>query len=244
MAETAQSSGNTKPTESTSAKPGFTTSSADRLPKGGKGRDDNRAKNHEKHSAAQTITASLDIRGFPTLRAKRDITIANAGPAISGQYYVKKVRHGWRQGQGYLTTSMELIQSKGQDGDRSGDCNEAVIYGDLYDRGEIYVGPRKIGQQSQTTLTWGDGNWIIRMNWKFDAQSNRGGNERCTGGLKDGITGGAASSTTSKAKDQEQSPKTSGGAGVDPREEGKYLSSKELLTEDIQSAMYWYKWEA
>ena len=239
MAETAQSSSNTNPAESTSAKPGFTTSSADRLPKGGKGRDDNRAKNHEKSSAAQTITASLDIRGFPTLRAKRDITIANAGPAISGQYYVKKVKHGWRQGQGYLTTSMELIQSKGQDGDRSSDCNEAVMYGDLYDRGEINVGPRKIGRQSQTTLTWGDGNWIIRMNWKFDAQSNRGGNEKSTGGLGNGITGGAA--TSSSTKDQKQSPSTSGSAGVDPREEGKYLSSKELLTEDIQSAVYWDK---
>lgn len=238
MADSAKSSSSAKPAESTSAKPGFTTSSADRLPKGGKGRDDARARNHEKHAASETITATLDIRGFPTLRAKRDITIANAGPAISGQYYIKKLRHGWQRGQGYLTTSIDMIQSKGQDGDRSGDCAEPVIYGDLYDRGEIYVGPRKIGKQSQVTLTWGDGNWIIGLNWKFDAQSNRGGNEKSTGGLSDGITGGAASSESTK--DQKQSPSTSGGAGIDPREEGRYLSSKELFTEDVKSAMYWY----
>ena len=241
MAESAQSSSTAKPAESTSAKPGFTTSSADRLPKGGKGRDDARAQNHEKRSNSQTITASLDIRGFPTLRAKRDITIANAGPAISGQYYIKKLKHKWQRGSGYLTSSLDLIQSSGQEGDRSKDCAEPVIYGDLYDRGEIYVGPRKIGQTNQTTFTWGDGNWIIRLNWKFDAQSNRGGNEKTTGGLSDGVTGGAA--TSSGAKDQKQSPSTSGGAGVDPREEGKYLASKELLTEDIQSAIYWYTYE-
>jgi hypothetical protein len=138
-----------------------------------------------------------------------------------------------------LTSNIELIQSRGQDGDRSEDCAEPVIYGDLYDRGEIYVGPRKIGRTNQTTFTWGEGDWIIRLNWKFDAQSNRGGNERTTGGLSEGVTGGAA--TSAATKDQTQSPKTSGGAGVDPREEGKYLSSKELLTEDIQSAVYWYK---
>ena len=238
MAESAQASSNAKPAESTSAKPGFTTSSADRLPKGGKGRDDARAQNHEKHAASETITASLQLRGFPTLRAKRDITIANAGPAISGQYYVKSLTHEWQRNSGYLTSSLQLIQSKGQGGDRSKDCAEPVIYGDLYDRGEIYVGPRKIGQTSQATFTWGDGNWIIGLQWKFDAQSNRGGNERSTGGLGDGITGGAA--TSGATQGQKQSPKTSGGAGIDPREEGKYLASKELLTEDIETAMYWY----
>lgn len=239
MGDTAQSSSSAQPSQSTSSKAGFTTSSADRLPKGGKGRDDARARNHEKRASSNTITASLELRGFPTLRAKRDIAIANAGPAVSGQYYIKKLTHRWQRGSGYLTSNIELIQSRGQDGDRSEDCAEPVIYGDLYDRGEIYVGPRKIGRTNQTTFTWGEGDWIIRLNWKFDAQSNRGGNERTTGGLSEGVTGGAA--TSAATKDQTQSPKTSGGAGVDPREEGKYLSSKELLTEDIQSAVYWYK---
>ena len=241
MAESAQPSNSAKPAENTAAKPGFTTSSADRLPKGGKGRDDARAQNHEKRSNSDTVTASLTLRGFPTLRAKRDITITNAGAAITGQYYVKKVRHGWQRGQGYLTSNLDLIQSKGQDGDRSKDCDEPVIYGDLYDRGEIYVGPRKIGRESQTTFTWGDGNWIIKLRWKFDAQSNRGGNEKCTGGLSDGVTGGGASSSASKTT--KPAPETSGGAGVDPRREGAYLGSKELFLEDIQSAMYWYKYE-
>lgn len=241
MTDSAQSSSGAQPAQSTAAKPGFTTSSADRLPKGGKGRDDARAQNHEKHAASETITASMDIRGFPTLRAKRDISIMNAGAAISGQYYLKKVKHGWQRGQGYLTTSMDMIQSKGQDGDRSKDCAEPVIYGDLYDRGEIYVGPRKMGQTNQTAFTWGDGDWIIRLKWKFNAQSNRGGNEKSTGNLSGGITGGAA--TSKGAESSQQSPTTSGGAGVDPREEGKYMASKELLTQDIKSAIYWYKEE-
>lgn len=240
MAESPTPSSSAKPAESSAPKPGFTTSSADRLPKGGKGRDEGRTQQHQKHANSETVTAQLQLRGFPTLRAKRDIAIVNAGPAVSGQYYVRKLRHSWQRGVGYLTSSIDLIQSKGQEGDRSQDCNPTVSYGDLYDRNEIYVGPRRIGKEVQATFTWGDGNHIISLEWNFNAQNNRAGNESTTGGMSDGITGGGA---TSKPGQPPSANNPNGAQGVDPRCGGKYLGSKELLQEDIATSIYSYQYK-
>ena len=191
---------------------GFSFSGADRIPEGGKGRDKNRHDNHKKEKTSKTFTASIELRGFPTLRAKKDIHIANVGALATGDYYVENVVHQWSVGQGYRTTA-KLIRS----GDMASQHNPMVMYADMFQPGTIWAEPRPIGKETQATFTYGEGEHLINFSFSFNPQPNRAGNEgnyNTKGGLSP-----AKPLTDAQKKDIESSKVCP--AGCDPRKENK-----------------------
>lgn len=150
----------------------FSFSGADTLPEGGKGRDKNRHNNHNKHKTSKTFTGTIELRGFPTLRARKDIRVENVGSFASGDYYVESVTHSWNVGNGYHTTA-KLIRS----GELASQHNPMVTYCDMFQPGTVWVEPRPIGKEVQATFTYGEGEHLIRFSFTFDPQPNRAGNE-------------------------------------------------------------------
>lgn len=203
---------NTNEAKAPEDKGGHSFSGADRLPEGAKGRDKNRHDNHKKKHTAKTFTAKIELRGFPTLRAKKDIHVANVGAMASGDYYVESVTHQWSAGGGYRTTA-SLIRS----GDMASQHNPMVMYADMFEPGTIWAEPRPIGKETQATFTYGTGEHLISFEFTFNPQPNRAG---CEGdyNTKGGLTPSKPMSDAQK-KDVE-SCKT-GCAGVNPREDYK-----------------------
>lgn len=187
---------------------GHSFSGADCLPEGGKGRDKNRHDNHKKEKTSKTFTGSIELRGFPTLRAKKDIHIANVGALASGDYYVESVTHQWSAKDGYRTQA-KLIRS----GDMASQHNPMVMYADMFQPGTIWAEPRPIGREIQATFTYGEGEHLINFSFTFNPQPNRAGCEgdyQTKGGLKP-----AKPMTDAQKKDVENSKV--GPAGHNPR---------------------------
>ena len=217
QASQALQSNTTKPT-APKDEGGFSYSGADTLPEGGKGRDKNRHDNHKKEKTSKTFTGSIELRGFPTLRAKKDIHIANVGALASGDYYVESVTHQWSVGQGYRTTA-KLIRS----GDMASQHNPMVMFADMFDPGTIWVQPRPIGKEIQTTFTYGEGEHLISFSFSFNPQPNRAG---CEGdyNTKGGLS--PAKPATPTQKEAVDKSKV-GPAGVDPRKDNKKSTMEE-----------------
>jgi hypothetical protein len=156
---------------------GHTHSSASRWSGDGKGggRDKNRGKNHDGQKGQEPVTGKLELRGFPTLRAKATVTILGVGPAASGTYYVKKVTHSWKENQGYKTVADLTRGGTGKGG--VGGTSPMVMYSDIWKKGSMYVGPRKTNDSPQTTFTYGDGTHLINFEMHIKPQPQRGGGE-------------------------------------------------------------------
>ena len=191
---------------------GFSYSGSDMLPEGGNGRDKNRHNNHKKQATSKTFTASLELRGFPTLRARKDIHMANVGAMATGDYYVESVVHTWSVGQGYRTTA-KLIRS----GDMASQHNPMVMYADMFQPGNIWAEPRPIGKETQTTFTYGEGEHLVSFSFSFNPQPNRAGNE----GNYDTKGGLSPAKPMSDAQKKSAENCTTGCAGIDPRDDYK-----------------------
>lgn len=189
---------------------GFSYSGSDMLPEGGKGRDKNRHNNHKKQATSKTFTASLELRGFPTLRARKDIHMANVGALATGDYYVESVVHTWSVGHGYRTTA-RLIRS----GDMASQHNPMVMYADMFQPGNIWAEPRPIGKETQTTFTYGEGEHLVSFSFNFNPQPNRAGNE----GNYDTKGGVSPSKPMSDSQKKDIENSKVGPGGVDPRKD-------------------------
>ena len=120
------------------------------------------------------ITATLKLRGFPTLRAKSNVTIVGVGSDNSGTYYVKKVKHEWK-GKGFISTA-ELTRGGTGKGGVGGQA-PIVMYANIWKRGEMYVGARKSSGESQATFTYGTDQFWMGLKVKIKPQPARGGGE-------------------------------------------------------------------
>ena len=151
-------------------------SSHERNPTKGKGRDNNRSKNdHGKHGG-EPITGTLELTGYPSLRAKGTVTILGVGSKASGTYYVKKCHHHWALGKGF-TTKADLVRGGSGKGD-AGSNPPMVGYSDIWNKGTIYLGPRKLDGESQGTFTYGQGQDTMSFKYKCAPQKNRHGAEK------------------------------------------------------------------
>jgi hypothetical protein len=166
---------------------GHTFSSASRWAGDGKGgkRDENRSGNHGGQQNQDPVTAKLELKGYPLLKAKGTVTILGVGEAASGDYYVKKVTHKWKPGDGYKT---EAELSRGGTGGKGvGGTPPIVMYADIWKKGTMYVGPRKTTDPAQTVFTFGEGKHLIGFEMTVKPQKNRGGGEPKKGGKGEGI---------------------------------------------------------
>jgi hypothetical protein len=142
--------------------------------KGGKDRAKNRQGNKGGQDSQAPITATLKLRGFPTLRAKSNVTIVGIGGENSGTYYVKKVKHEWK-GKGFISTAELTRGGTGKGG--VGGSSPIVMYANIWKRGEMYCGPRKTSGEAQATFTYGmDEHWM-GLKVKIKPQKARGGGE-------------------------------------------------------------------
>lgn len=172
-------------------------SSAERVPDDGEGRDKNRADNHSNQAQQSPVTAKLELKGYPTLRAKTTVAIMGVGPEASGTYYVQKCRHTWRPDQGYRTVA-DLIRGGAGQGGVGGDP-PLVMYADIWNKGSMYLGPRKSNDSPQATFTFGEGRHVVSFEYRVAPQAQRHGGE----------------------------PKDSVGQGIDLRKKGEaYMTHK------------------
>jgi phage protein D len=162
---------------------GQTFSSAERLPKGGKDRDKNRGGNHENSHASEPVTGTLRLKGYPTLKAKSNVTVVDFGGKASGTYYVKKAQHEWQIGGNFVTVASLVRGGSGKGG--AGGDPPTVMYADVWKKGELYFGPRKMDGGSQGTFRRGDG-YVIDFEYHLKPQKDRHGGEGSEGeGLDD-----------------------------------------------------------
>lgn len=76
--------------------------------------DSNRIKNGQADEASKEETATILLRGYPSLRGKTCIEIVGVGKG-SGKWYCKTVIHTWSVENGYITQA-SLIRGKGVKG--------------------------------------------------------------------------------------------------------------------------------
>lgn len=150
-------------------------SSAERVPEDGEGRDGNRADNHQNAAQQAPITARLVLRGFPSLRAKATVGVTGAGSKASGTYYVKKAVHNMQGQNGYLTTADLARGGSGEGG--VGGSPPMVMYADIWQRGNIYLGPRKSNEEPQATFDITNSRHVVSFEYKMAPQSQRHGGE-------------------------------------------------------------------
>jgi hypothetical protein len=142
--------------------------------KGGKDRAKNRQNNQGGQDSQAPITATLKLRGFPTLRAKSNADIVGVGSENSGTYYVKKVKTEFK-GKGLLGTAELTRGGTGKGG--VGGSAPMVMYANIWKRGEMYCGPRKTDGETQATFTYGmDQHWM-GLKVKIKPQKSKGGGE-------------------------------------------------------------------
>lgn len=143
---------------------------------GGEGKnilDQNRMQNDKNTNQGEPITGSLELVGYPWLRAKTCVNILNVGPKSSGTYYVKSVTHRWDASSGYMTSASLIRSGYGKGG--AGQAQPIVYYADIYKKNQLYVGPRKIDSEPEDHFTYGVGGPLVSFTMSTKLQSNRGG---------------------------------------------------------------------
>jgi phage protein D len=160
-------------------KGGYRFSSAERIPEEGEDRDKHRGTNHSNQNKNEPITGTLQLKGYPTLRAKGNVAVQGFGSKASGTYYVKKVKHSWGASKGFLSDA-DLVRGGSGKGDAGGDP-PIVMYADIWKKGEIYLGPRKMDGQPQATFTYGDAKHLIEFTYHLKPQLNRHAGEGSEG---------------------------------------------------------------
>jgi phage protein D len=160
--------------------PGYLFSSAERIPEDGEDRDRHRGTNHSNQHKNEPITGTLELKGYPTLRAKANVAILGVGPKASGTYYVKKAKHQWSVSTGFRTSNADLIRAGSGKGD-AGTEPPIVMYADIWNKGEIYLGPRKMDGPPQATFVYGEGKDLIKFTYHLAPQLNRHAGEGSEG---------------------------------------------------------------
>jgi hypothetical protein len=145
----------------------------------GKLLDSNRAANNANTAAGEQVTATLKLRGYPRIKAKGTVTITNVAGEDAGTYYVQEAEHSWSVQSGYLTTA-RLIRGGTGKGAAGGDP-PYVLYADIWNKGKLYGGQRKIGGSPQGTFRVGQDEHVISFEVNLRLQSQRGGGEQGTG---------------------------------------------------------------
>lgn len=135
--------------------------------------DKNRMGNDINQNQGEPVTGSLELVGYPWLKAKGCIDVLNVGDKASGTYYVKSVRHKWDPSSGYRTHASLIRSGYGKGG--AGQAEPIVYYADIYKKDSIYIGPRKIYSSPQDQFTYGVGGPLISFEMSTKIQSQRGG---------------------------------------------------------------------
>lgn len=87
---------------------------------GPKSADSNRIKNGQADEASKEETATLLLRGYPSLKGKTCIEITGVGKG-SGKWYCKTVIHTWSVDNGYITQASLIRGKKGGGGTGGGE---------------------------------------------------------------------------------------------------------------------------
>lgn len=151
-------------------------------PDSGKELDENRCNNNANSAAGEQARGSIELRGYPPLKAKGCVDILGVGSRFSGKWYVKEAEHSWDKGSGYKTSGALIRGGSGKGGAGGGAPN--VQYADIWNRGQIYVGPRKLDGESQAQFTWGRDEYFVDYEFEDAEQSQRGGGEQGQGAAK------------------------------------------------------------
>ena len=72
------------------------------------------------------------------------------------------------------------------DADLSGSINyepsqSVIAYADIYKEKTVYVGPRKLDDESQAEFTYGDGTYVQHFMYKKSTQDSKRGGEKTAG---------------------------------------------------------------
>lgn len=177
--------------------------SAEGWTKDGKGRDNNRSSNANKHHGSEPITGTLELKGCPKLRAKTCIDIVGVGNKDSGTWYVKRAVHRGGKGKFFTTTATLIRGGSGKGG--AGGETPVVMYTDIWNKGKVYMGPRKSNQGASLTITRGD-EYFKDFRVQERVQRQRGGGEPKKGK-------GKGLDIRSELKPIEVGPGSSGGSG-------------------------------
>lgn len=140
-----------------------------------KGRDENRSNNHGNSHGQEPVTADLDLRGFPTLRSKRNVKMVGYGEEDSGIYYVKKAHHSLKIGQGYRTKAHLIRGGTGKGG--VGGKPPVVMYADIWKKGTLFLGPRQTQEDPDVTFSRHESKHVIGFKVHIKPQPHRGGGE-------------------------------------------------------------------
>jgi hypothetical protein len=130
--------------------------------------DDNRANNLQKAAAGNTIAASLELQGYPWIKAGDVCTIVGVDE-WSGDWYAAHVDHSWN---GEFLTHLSL--RKGGVGEGACNASNPIVMGHALYSNEIYVGPRKTDGASVATFTYGDGGYVRSFDPNIDARKKHG----------------------------------------------------------------------
>ena len=134
-----------------------------------------RQANNGRDAAGDPVTANLTVLGYPKLRAKKCIAVANVGQKYSGKWYAKNVKNAWRPGSGYRSVGLLIRGGVGKG--EAGGAAPMVRYAEIEKKGKMYVGPRKLDGEVQATFTYGDGTYVFEFEPCVRPQTNRGGGE-------------------------------------------------------------------
>jgi hypothetical protein len=122
----------------------------------------NKLDNTTAAAASINIRGHLDIVGKTAIRAKTMITILNVGPQASGDWYVKAANHTWDVKDGYRTRCDLIRNETGKGGGKGSKCGQPIVsHADIYKKNSMYCGPRKYGEGSSGTYTFGSDNPMI-----------------------------------------------------------------------------------
>lgn len=130
-----------------------------------------------RRAASVSITGKLALVGVPQLQAKKCVSIQGVGPEASGKWYCRSVEHSWSANGGYRTSCSLLRGGVGKNAGGK-DWQPVVMYAEIYEKNQVYVGPRKIDGDSQATFTYGQGQEVTHFSWSINTQNNRSGGEK------------------------------------------------------------------
>lgn len=131
----------------------------------------NYLKNVTNEASSISLRANAELIGVPMLQAKKGITFQNVGGKGNGEWYAKGVAHSWSVGGGYHTR-VDMIRSGGGD-------QPMVMYAEIYQKGKVYCGPRKIDSGSQGTFTFGQGDKrVTSFKWTESMPSGTAAGEK------------------------------------------------------------------
>lgn len=143
------------------------------------GNDQNRLTNAQKRAESKVITAKLEVVGMG-IRGQQNITVQKVGPFASGKWYVKDATISGGKNKG-LEAHASLMRGTTKESSDSGVATPIVMYADIYQKDQVYIGPRKADAPNQATLTFGEGDFVKSFVFSFDAIAAIRASKKTTG---------------------------------------------------------------